>query len=79
MAKISGAAIMPVSYSCSRFIQFNSWDRFKMPLPFSTICFYCRDFIFVDHEITKEQEGLLKIKLEKELNIAQEKSFELCS
>lgn len=79
MAKISGAAIMPASYSCSRFIQFKSWDQFKLPLPFATICFYCSDFIFVDREITKEVEALLKIKLEKELNLAQEKSFELCS
>lgn len=79
IAKISGAAIMAASYSCSRFIQFNSWDRFKLPLPFATICFYCSDFIFVDREISKDEEILLKIKLEKELNLAQEKSFEFCS
>jgi len=77
MAKISGAAIMPSSYSCSKFIQFNSWDKFKLPLPFATLCFYCEDFIFVDRDLDKVGEGLLKIKLEEKLNLAQEKSLKI--
>ena len=79
MAKISGAAILPVSCSCSRFIQFNSWDKFKLPLPFSSICFYLGDFIFVDKDLDEVGEGLLKLKLEEELNLAQEKSWQICS
>ncbi len=76
IAKISGAAIMPTSCSCSRFLQFNSWDKFKLPLPFSKLNFYCGDFIFVDPKTDKVGEGLMKIKLERELNLAQEKSQE---
>ena len=29
------APIMPLAYATSRFIQFKSWDKFKLPLPFS--------------------------------------------
>ena len=29
------APIMPMAYATSRFIQFKSWDKFKLPLPFS--------------------------------------------
>ena len=75
MAKISGAAIIPSSYSCSRFIEFKSWDKFRLPLPFSSICFYLGDFIFIDKNSNNADEEFLKLKLEKELNLAQEKSW----
>jgi lysophospholipid acyltransferase (LPLAT)-like uncharacterized protein len=35
LAQLTGAAILPVSYSLSRKITFNSWDRFMVPLPFA--------------------------------------------
>lgn len=78
MAKISGAIIIPSSYSSSRFIQFNSWDKFKMPLPFSTLCFYCDEFMTIDKNLDKAQEESMRLELEKRLNFAQEKSQELC-
>jgi len=37
MAQLSGAAIVPVYISCSRFWQLRSWDRFIIPKPFSTV------------------------------------------
>lgn len=76
IAKISDAAIVPTSFSASNFIQFNSWDKFKMPLPFSRLNFYFGDLIFVDKNITKEDEEKLKLKLENDLNFVQEKSQE---
>lgn len=76
MAKISGAAIIPVSYSCSRFVQFNSWDKFKMPLPFAKLNFYCGDLMFVSKDLDEAGEELLKIDLERKMNLAQEKSEE---
>ncbi len=45
IAKMSKAYIVPASYSSSRFIQFNSWDKFKLPLPFSKIVFLVGDVI----------------------------------
>jgi lysophospholipid acyltransferase (LPLAT)-like uncharacterized protein len=35
MAKLSGAPILPISYSTNRYIELKSWDRFHLPLPFS--------------------------------------------
>jgi lysophospholipid acyltransferase (LPLAT)-like uncharacterized protein len=35
LAKLSGASILPISYSSSRCRIFQSWDRFLLPLPFA--------------------------------------------
>jgi lysophospholipid acyltransferase (LPLAT)-like uncharacterized protein len=35
LAKLSGAPILPVTYSARRAIFLNSWDRFMIPFPFS--------------------------------------------
>lgn len=35
LARISGAAVIPVSYATERRILLKSWDRFHLPLPFS--------------------------------------------
>ena len=43
MAKISRSCISPLSCSSSRFIEINSWDRLKIPLPFSKIVFFAGD------------------------------------
>jgi lysophospholipid acyltransferase (LPLAT)-like uncharacterized protein len=37
LAALSGAPLLAVSYSSSRAIRFNSWDRFLLPLPFGHI------------------------------------------
>lgn len=71
IAKISNAQIISVSYSCSRFKQFNSWDKFKLPLPFSELCFYYGEIMNVAHDADEE---LLRLQLEKNLNDAQEKA-----
>lgn len=43
LSRHSQAAIMPVAYATSRFITFNSWDKFKFPLPFSKGVYICGD------------------------------------
>jgi lysophospholipid acyltransferase (LPLAT)-like uncharacterized protein len=35
LGRISGKAVIPISFSSSRAIRFTSWDRFMFPLPFS--------------------------------------------
>lgn len=41
MAQQSGAYLVPVSFACKWKIQFSSWDKFYLPLPFSkTILLY---------------------------------------
>lgn len=38
-AKLTGAPIVPVSYSSSRAVSFSSWDRFLLALPFGRLVF----------------------------------------
>lgn len=35
LGRLSGRAVIPISFSASRSIRFTSWDRFMFPLPFS--------------------------------------------
>ncbi len=35
LARLSGRAVVPVSFACSRGYRFSSWDRFLLPFPFS--------------------------------------------
>jgi len=37
MAQQSGASILPMSFAASQKIEFKSWDRFVLPLPFSKV------------------------------------------
>jgi len=35
LGRLSGKAVIPISFSASRSLRFNSWDRFMFPFPFS--------------------------------------------
>ncbi len=77
IAKLSGAAMLAISYSSSRFIELNSWDRFKIPLPFSTLCFYCDEqLIYAPKEADKNEIEKIRLTLEGRMNIVQKKSLE---
>lgn len=43
LSRHSQAPIMAMAYATSRYIQFNSWDKFKLPLPFSKGVFIYAD------------------------------------
>jgi Kdo2-lipid IVA 3' secondary acyltransferase len=75
MAKISGAGILAISYSCSRFIELKTWDKFKIPLPFSKLCFYADDDeFFVSKKLNALEESDLKKEIEERINSIQKKS-----
>lgn len=75
IAKISGAGILPISYSCSRFKQLNTWDKFKIPLPFSTLCFYFDEKpVYVNRNASPEEMEKIKNIVEERMNFAQEES-----
>jgi lysophospholipid acyltransferase (LPLAT)-like uncharacterized protein len=76
IARISGAEILTISCSSSHFIQFNTWDKFKIPLPFSKLCFYFDESpIYVAKNVSEEEMEKIKITVEKKMNLAQEKSL----
>lgn len=78
IARIANAKIIAVSYSSSNFIIFNSWDRFKLPLPFGKLSFYIDE---VPLEIPRNSSDEQIIEFEKtltnKLNFAQNKADEI--
>jgi len=73
IAKMTGASLIGVSYSCSRFIVIKkSWDNFKIPLPFSRLCFVVSKNIFcIDKNINENDMENLKLQIRKDLNQVQ--------
>jgi lysophospholipid acyltransferase (LPLAT)-like uncharacterized protein len=64
IAKKAQIDILSISFNCSSYWQFNSWDKFVLPKPFSTIRFYAKvvevkDLGIVDIK-NKLKEELLK-------------------
>ena len=63
LAKLTGAPIVPVSFSASRRRFLKSWDAFLLPLPFSRAVYIWGEPIYVDpmankEEVTKHQQAL---------------------
>ena len=78
IARISGAGILAMSYSCSRFKQLNTWDKFQFPLPFGTLCFYFDNKpLYVAKNASVQEVEMIKIAAEKRMNFAQEESLKL--
>lgn len=50
MSKLTGAPILPVVAVAKRHIEFNSWDKFKIPLPFTKIIMTYGEPIQVERE-----------------------------
>jgi len=68
LAKMTGYAIVPVSYSGKRLAIFSSWDRFIVPYPFTKCRVTYGDPIYVSKNVGKEEEKNLLMECEKTLN-----------
>lgn len=78
IARISGAGILPISCSYSRFKQLNTWDKFKVPLPFSTLCFYYDAApIYVAHNTKADEIEKIKNAVEERMNFMQDAADKL--
>ncbi len=68
MSRMTGAPIVPIAYGAERFISWNSWDRFIVPMPFTRIALAIgepfripRDTRIEDlPEIQRQIEGLMQ-------------------
>lgn len=67
LAKKTGYPIIPVSYSASRIKIFSSWDRFVLPLPFSSCRLIYGRPIFVSKNAGRAEEERCLVDLEEEL------------
>jgi lysophospholipid acyltransferase (LPLAT)-like uncharacterized protein len=64
LAKHSGQPIVPLAYASSRFVTFNSWDRFQLPLPFSKGVFIYGEPVFIPQECGVEEIEAYRLQVE---------------
>jgi lysophospholipid acyltransferase (LPLAT)-like uncharacterized protein len=55
LAKLSGAKIVPCNWSCTKIKELRSWDRLRIPLPFSQCVMRFGDPISVPSDCSKEE------------------------
>jgi lysophospholipid acyltransferase (LPLAT)-like uncharacterized protein len=67
LAQVTGRPIIPASFRLSRKWTIGSWDRFQIPLPFTTCYFEFADPVQVPRDISDEKREALRQDLEKRL------------
>ena len=77
LASRAGAPILPVVWSCSSYIRFNSWDKTVMPRPFSRIDFYYGKPFYVPPKLDADQTEKYRLMLEQELRTIYKKAWSL--
>jgi lysophospholipid acyltransferase (LPLAT)-like uncharacterized protein len=55
MSQKTGAPIYPIGFVPERYWEFNTWDRFIVPKPFSRCIIYCGEPLFVPKGIDESQ------------------------
>ena len=68
LASRTGAPILPMVCSCSRYIRFGSWDGTILPLPFSRIDFFFGEPIRLEKDLGTDEVERERLRLEDELN-----------
>jgi hypothetical protein len=68
VAWLSGAPIVPVTYSTARRRILGSWDRMLLPLPFSRGVIICGELIEVPKKLDKASMEFWRVKVEERLN-----------
>ena len=68
LAKMTQAAIIPMSYSADRYWRIPSWDRMIIPKPFARISVVAGEDVLVDRELEDDELELARKKIENELN-----------
>ena len=67
MASRTGAAILPMTWSASRYLSVRSWDRTALPLPFSRIRFHYGEPVYVpsgiEGDVIEEHRKVLELKM----------------
>lgn len=67
IAQQAGAYLLPICFSAKRKIQFNSWDRFILPLPFSKSIVIYGPPINVPKDLSQEQLEQLRAKFQEDM------------
>lgn len=77
IAKLSGKPVLPVTFSSTRAVRFNSWDRFMLALPFGHIAFFIGSPIVLNRDADEQQEEAFRVQIEQAMNelVTQADSF----
>ncbi len=67
LARLTGAPILPVTYSASRRKVFQSWDRFNLPFPFSRVVYVWGEPLWVSRDTSREGLEEKRLLLERRL------------
>lgn len=78
MAQLSGVPIIPVAISVNRAWVLNSWDRFLIPKPFSTIVAYFGAPIAVPASLDTDAFETLRREVEAKLRALQDEADRQC-
>lgn len=76
LAKMTGCPIVPLGMAYSRARQFGSWDRFRLPAPFSRALITCDDPILVPPDASSEMIEDTRLELERAMERARRKAGE---
>lgn len=68
LAQMTGRPLVAASYHLSRKITLRNWDRFQIPLPFSTCTFHVSDPVPVPRELSDAQREQLRRGFQETLN-----------
>ena len=68
LASKTGAPVVPMVWSASRFFNFKSWDRTCIPTPFSRIDYYCGEPFYIPQDLDREAIEYSRLQLEDRLN-----------
>ncbi len=79
LAQLTGASIIPMSYSADRYWRIKSWDRLIIPKPFARISVVVDKPIMVDRESSEEELESYRSQLELALNDIGRKTKEMLS
>ena len=77
IASLSGVPIAPIGIGYSRYCELRTWDKFRVPLPFGTLCYCYGDFLLIDKNTKEEDIFDLNLLLEEKINLASNNANKL--
>jgi lysophospholipid acyltransferase (LPLAT)-like uncharacterized protein len=76
LSQMSGAPILPISWSASRYWQLSSWDRFIIPKPFSRVAIAVGEPRYVDRQLGITELEPIQHELEQTLQSLEQRASE---
>jgi len=78
LAQVTGRPILPVGVAADGCIRLRTWDRFVVPLPFSTVAGVLGDLIFVPPEVSPDDRDAYRERLEGVLKSLTRRAEAVC-